>query len=422
MRSAAAFSLAALLCSSPILADNWPNWRGPQHNGVAAGAFPIEWSGEKNLKWKIDLPSGGSTPIVWEGRIYVTCGKEGKNILVALDLNGKTAWEAVIGDERKGKHQKATGANPSAVTDGQVIAVYYKSGDVAGVDRSGKVLWEKNLQKEYGEDTLWWDLGTSPVMTKNHVIVTVMQSEPSPSYLAALDKKTGEIAWKVDRNVPAPKEAAQSYTTPVVLQHGGKEIVVVLGADHVTAHDAANGQELWRVGGLNPEQNGFFRSISSPVIDGNIVVAPYARGNSLTAIRLGGTGDVTKSHVQWTKGELSADVPTPVAHNGKVYVATDKGKAGCLNVETGDEVWTASLPKNRLAYSASPVLANGHLYLTREDGTTFVLDAASGKLLATNPLPQEEKTVATPVLVNGNVLLRTFEHLYCFGGEAAPAG
>ncbi len=107
------------------------------------------------------------------------------------------------------------------MTDGQVIAVYYKSGDVAGVDRSGKVLWEKNLQKEYGEDTLWWDLGTSPVMTKNHVIVTVMQSEPSPSYLAALDKKTGEIAWKVDRNVPAPKEAAQSYTTPVVLSSMG---------------------------------------------------------------------------------------------------------------------------------------------------------------------------------------------------------
>lgn len=395
--------------------DNWPNWRGPQLNGVATGEFPTEWSGDKNLKWKIELPSGGSTPIVWDGRVYVTCGKEGKNVLVALDMDGKSLWEARIGAERPGKHQKATGANPSAVTDGEVIAAYFKSGDIAGVDTSGKVLWEKNLQKEYGEDTLWWDLGTSPVMTAKHVIVTVMQSEPSPSYLVALDKKTGDIAWKVDRNVPAPKEAAQSYTTPVVLKHNGKEIIVVLGADHVTAHDAATGTELWRVGGLNPEQNGFFRSISSPVVNNGIVIAPYARGGSLTAIELGGSGDVTKSHVKWSKGDLSADVPTPVAHDGKVYVATDKGKVGCRDVASGEEVWTVNLPKNRLAYSASPVLANGRLYLTREDGTTFVLNAKNGELVSSNALPQEEKTVATPVFVDGRVLLRTFEHLYCFG-------
>jgi len=421
MRRLAALSLATLLAASspiapaPVGAGNWPNWRGPQLNGVAAGAFPTEWSADKNLKWKVDLPSGGSTPIVWDDRIYVTCGKESKNLLVALDMNGKTLWEAKIGTERPGKHQKATGANPSAVTDGDVIAAYFKSGDIAGVDRSGKVLWEKNLQKEYGEDTLWWDLGTSPVMTSKYVVVTCMQSEPSPSYLVALDKKTGEIAWKVDRNVPAPKEAAQSYTTPVVIQHGGQEILVVLGADHVTGHDAATGKELWRVGGLNPEQNGFFRSISSPVVDGDMVLAPYARGNSLTAVRLGGSGDVTKSHVAWTKQGLSADVPTPTAQEGKVYVATDKGKLGCLKVATGEEIWTADLPKNRLAYSASPILAGGHLYLAREDGTTFVVDASSGKLVATNSLGEDEKTVATPVLVNGHVLLRTFEHLYCFG-------
>lgn len=421
MRRLAALSLTTLLAATSVLtpahspAANWPSWRGPQLNGVASGAFPTEWSADKNLKWKVDLPSGGSTPIVWDDRIYVTCGKESKNVLVALDMNGKTLWEAKVGTERPGKHQKATGANPSAVTDGNIIAAYFKSGDVAGVDLSGKVLWEKNLQKEYGEDTLWWDLGTSPIMTSKYVVVTCMQSEPSPSYLVAFDKKTGDVAWKVDRNVPAPKEAAQSYTTPVVVTHEGKETIVVLGADHVTAHDAATGQELWRVGGLNPEQNGFFRSISSPVVDGNMVVAPYARGGSLTAVRLGGSGDVTKSHVVWTKQGLSADVPSPIAHEGKVYVATDKGKLGCLNVATGEEIWTADLPKNRLAYSASPILAGGNLYLAREDGTTFVVDAASGKLVATNSLGEDEKTVATPVLVNGHVLLRTFEHLYCFG-------
>ncbi len=104
--------MAALLCSSPTLADNWPNWRGPQHNGVAKGTFPVEWSDEKNLKWKIDLPERRVDADRGDDRIYVTCGKEGKNVLVAPDMNGKAQWEAVIGDERKGKHQKATGANP----------------------------------------------------------------------------------------------------------------------------------------------------------------------------------------------------------------------------------------------------------------------------------------------------------------------
>ena len=242
--------IALLLCCLAVAivrADNWPNWRGPGSNGVAQGDnYPTSWSKTENVLWQVKLPGkGASTPVVWGKQIFLTCGVEGQNTVVCLDRAGKTLWQTVVGQERAGKHKKATGSNPSAVTDGEHVFVYFKSGDLACLDFAGKVVWKQNLQQLYGEDTLWWDLGTSPVLTHSEVVVAVMQT--GPSYLAAFDKATGQAVWKQDRNVEAPSEAAQSYSTPLVLQEAGREILVVLGADHVTGHDAATGKELWRV-------------------------------------------------------------------------------------------------------------------------------------------------------------------------------
>src|SRR4029077_14028316 len=175
------------------------------------------------------------------------------------------------------------------------------------------------------------------------------------------------------RNLNAPEEAAQSYSTPVVVNDGPLEIIIVLGADHVTAHQASDGKELWRVGGLNPTGQRFFRSIASAVVADGIVVAPYARGATLTAIRLGGHGDVTQSHVVWSKNDLGADVPTPAALDGKVYLCTDNGRLSCLDIRTGDVLWSGQPEKNRHVFSASPVIADGKIYTTREDVKTFVL-------------------------------------------------
>ena len=151
------------------------------------------------------------------------------------------------------------------------------------------------------------------------------------------------------------------------------------------------------------------------VIVGDLLIAPYARGNTLTAIRLGGSGDVTQSHVVWTRKGIGADVPTPTVADGKLYVCTDRGEVACLDVATGNELWRERVEKNRNGFSASPILAGDKLYITREDGTTFVLDRGeSYRVIATNPL--DEFTVATPVFVDGKILLRTYDHLYCIGG------
>jgi outer membrane protein assembly factor BamB len=407
--------VVCLLFVRPAGAGNWPNWRGPAYNGVASGTgFPERWSSTENVLWKFELPGkGASTPAVWDGRIVLTSAIEGKNGVICLDGMGKSLWQTKIGSENPGKHVKATGCNPSPVTDGKHIYTYFKSGDLACLDFAGNIVWQKNMHDLYGEDTLWWDLGTSPVLTEKHVVVAVIHS--GPSFLAAFDKATGQMAWKQDRTLDAPREAAQTYSTPVVFDENGKQHIVVLGADHVTAYDAANGSELWRVGGLNPKGNEYFRSIASPVVADGIVVAPYARGTSLTAIRLGGKGDVTKTHIVWSKDALGADVPSPVALDGKTYVCSDKGALACLETKTGNVLWSGQTEKNRHAFSASPVVADGRIYLIREDGKTFVVAQGNEfKLLAANEL-ENEFVVATPVFVDGRILIRTMDRLYCIG-------
>jgi outer membrane protein assembly factor BamB len=413
-------TLIALLTASTLSAENWPNWRGPANNGVAPGkGYPTKWSATENIAWKVPLPGKGtSTPAVWNDNIFVSCCEEGKNLLLCLDRNGRERWRVGLGEERKGKNAKASGSNPSPATDGQHVFAYFKSGDFACVDFSGKIVWQKNLQKLYGDDTLWWDLGTSPVLTKNFVVVACMHS--GPSYVAAFKKATGDVAWKHDRNLDAPEEASQSYSTPVVLTESDRETLIILGADHVTAHEAATGRELWRVGGLNPTRHKYFRSIASPTVSDGVVVAPYARAATITGIRLGGGGDVTATHVAWKKEDLGTDVPTPVALNGRVYVCTDKGDVACLDVQSGKTLWSGQVEKHRLAYSSSPVVADGKIYITREDGKTFVLEQGSEfKVLSENELG--EQTVASPAFVDGRILIRTFDALYCIGRPAQAA-
>lgn len=434
MRSWRSIFFLVVAWSGVARADNWPNWRGPGLDGVAEGVgYATTWNAGKpaenlpaeNVLWRVELPGlGASTPAVWGSFVIVTCAIDGKDAVICLDRSGQEVWRRELGAERPGKHKKATGCNPSPVTDGKHVWVYFKSGELACLEiTGGGLVWKTNLQERFGEDTLWWDLGTSPVLTAKAVVVAVMQT--GPSYLAAFDRQTGELLWKHERMLNAPEEAAQSYSTPLVLAGDAAkgeptEMLVVLGADHVTAHDAADGSELWRVGGLNPKGDKYFRSIASPVAVGDLIVAPYARGNTITAIRRGGKGDVTASHVAWVRTDLGADVPTPAAQDGRVVVCTDKGRVVGLDAASGQTSWQVELEKNRNAYSASPVLAGGRVIVTREDGASWVLAppaAGEGEPHIVGTGSVEEMTVATPVLVDGRIFLRTHDSLWCIGGR-----
>lgn len=415
---AAAFAVISLL-SLPAAGENrWTHWRGSDQTGVVEGVgFPIRWSEDEGIVWKTTLPGlGGSTPVVFDGRAFLTAGIDGQNRLLCIDTDGgSTLWSARFGTDRGGKHRKGSGANPSPVTDGDLTFAYFRSGDLGCVDSDGNIRWQKNLQDAYGEDTLWWDLGTSPVLTEDAVIVAVMQS--GPSYLAAFDKANGKVLWRVDRMLDAPEEAAQAYTTPLVVQIGDRQVIAVMGADHLTLHDPENGAELARLGGFNPEGQRYFRSIASPVVSGDIIVCPYARGSTLTGVSLSkllaGEG---KQAIAWFRDDIGSDVPTPAALDGRVYVCGDKGEVACLDAETGRTLWNLDLPRHRHAYSSSPIIAGDHLYLTREDAVTFVVGPISAdkpQPAATNEVDDDSlNTVASLAPIGSDLLLRTRQYLY----------
>jgi len=409
-------SLVLIQLSSTTFAvsANWPQWRGPQANGVAAdGEYPVEFSPMENVLWKEELPGcGSSTPAVWGDRILVTCQIDGEDGVCAYDFDGLKIWQRHLGQGRKGEHQNATGSNPSPVTNGKYIIVYFKSGSLACLDFSGETRWRVNLQELYGKDTLWWDIGTSPVIAAGNAVVAVMQD--GDSYLVAFDLKSGDLAWKQSRIYETATESDQSYTTPYVTEVDGREMLITWGANHLTGHDAISGELVWECGGFNPEDEGMWRVIASPAVDSDIAVVPYGRGNFLAGIKLRGDGDVTKTNRAWEKQGLGTDVPTPVIRDDKVFLLTDNGKVACLDKMTGDEMWSEDLPKSSAKYYASPILAGKHLYCAREDGVIMVAEVGDGlKLLTENEL--DEKVVATPVPLRGKLLVRSENHLYMFG-------
>ncbi len=408
------------LASQLLAADNWPQWRGPQSNGVAAdGDYPVTFSAEEGVAWKVELPGlGMSTPAVWDDRIFVTCGIAGQDSVVAYDFGGQELWRKQLGPERPGKNNHASGSNPSPVTDGEHVIAYFKSGTLACFDLAGEELWKINLQEKYGQDTLWWDLATSPVLAGDRVIVAVMQD--GDSYLAALNVATGDEIWKQQRQYERPRESDQSYTTPQLANVDGREVIVTWGADHLTTHDVATGELVSQYSGFNPDDQAMWRVIASQAIGDDVVVIPYGRGGLLSAIQLQGPGEFASKFL-WEKRDLGSDVPTPVIDGEKVYLLGDGGQITCLELRSGDEMWKGALPRNRNKYYASPVLAGGKLYCAREDGVIFVVSVAEGfKQLSENDMG--EKIIATPVPVRNGLLIRGEQHLFRIGGDGANGG
>lgn len=424
-----ACAASAALTVAPALADEgWSQWRGGSQNGIApAGNYPTTWSETDSIDWKIEIPGpGGSTPVVAGDQAFLTYGttvsedSTGTNHLMSVNVkSGDVKWQAVFGNDRGGKHKKGSGANPSAVTDGDVVVAYFRSGDVGCVDMNGDTKWHVNIQDMYGEDTLWWDLGSSPMLADDLVVLAIMQT--GPSYLVALDKNTGDVKWKVSRDLGAPEEAAQSYSTPLAVTVNGSEAIAVMGADHLTLHDRATGKQIAQLGGFNPTAHKYFRSISSPVASGNVVVCPYARGATLTGVDMDSLADGNgKDAILWHHDDLGSDVPTPASVGSDVYLVSDgkqsRGLVACVDVKTGDVKWEVQTPKSRISFTSSPLVAGNHLYVTSENGTTFVigpLDADKPALVATNTVDDDASfTVASPVPAASGLLLRTKTHLY----------
>ena len=396
-------------------AEHWPQWRGPLLNGISGEkGLPVRWSATENITWKLAVPErSGATPIVWGEHVFLNVGEGSELALWAVDRSrGTVRWKRPLsgGNRRMMKQQMSS---PSPVTDGRTVWVMTGTGVLKAFDFDGKELWSRDIQKEYGEFGLQWGYASSPLLFEDALYVQVLHGMKTDdaSYVMRIDKKSGKTLWKVDRPTTAIRESPDSYTTPALLRYGKTTEIVITGGDCVTGHDPATGKELWRANGLNPDNNPSYRIVASPIVFDEIIYVP-TRIRPLLALKAGGRGDVTSSHVLWSTVN-GPDVPTPVTDGKYFYVVNDRGIMFCYDAKTGAEIYGQQRIKPG-TYSGSPVLADGKIYVTNEDGLTTVVAAGPKfEVLAENPL--NDYVLSSPAISEGKIFIRTAQHLYAIG-------
>jgi outer membrane protein assembly factor BamB len=409
-------ALGPLAIALPLLAENWPQWRGPNLNGTSGEKdLPVRWSTKENVLWKLATPSKtGATPIIWGDLIFLNVADTDNNLyLWCIDkTKGSALWKKHI---TGGNYQinKQNMSSPSPVSDGRNVFVMTGVGILKSFDFDGNEKWVRDIQKDYGRFGLNWGYANSPLLYEDSLYVQVTHGMKTrdPSYLLRIDKNTGKTLWRVERPVSAIRESPDSYSTPQLLKYPDRFEIVVLGGDCVTGHDPATGKEVWRGNGLNPTNDPNFRTIASVVVFNDIVYAP-TRERPLIAFRAGGRGDITQSHKLWEFNN-GPDVPTPVTDGKYFYSVNDRGITWCLDARTGKEIWGRQRIKPA-TYSSSPVLADGKIYITNEDGLTTVLKAGDHfEVLAENDLA--DYTLSSPAISDGRIYMRTTQHLYAIG-------
>ncbi len=437
--------------STTAATENWPQWRGPNLDGTSGEiGLPTTWSDTDNVMWTLEVPSWtGATPIIWEDTIflmvsYVERGggfggrrrgrgrgapapqpaeqppAETQSLNVELwrvdRRTGSITWKKFLSDNDH-QERKQNMSSPSPVTDGEHVWVMTGTGWLRSFDFDGNEIWARNISNDYWRFGLNWGFASSPLLHEDALYVQVLHGMKTdePSYVLRIDKTTGETVWMVQRPTNAIRESPDSYTTPALLQYDGTTEIVITGGDVVTGHDPETGEELWRADGLNPQNNANYRIIASPVVIGDIIIAP-TRERPMLAIKAGGRGDITNSHRIWSF-DRGPDVPTPVSDGEVLYVLTDRGVLNLLDVQTGEIVYE----NQRLepgTYSASPILADGKIYAISEDGVTTVVKAGREfEILAKNSLPGY--TLSTPAFSHGQIYIRAGERLYAIGEGAS---
>ena len=399
---------------------DWLNWRGPAQNGSSTQSGLPHALGAKQLLWKTELPGTGcSTPIVVDGLAYLTAPENSKDTLVCVDNAGVEKWATSFGKEDPGRHRNGSGNNASPVSDGQGVFAYFKSGTLAAVELDGTIRWQIDLVKKYGKADMFWSHGTSPVLTKDYVVMARICA--GDSWLAAFDKQTGKLAWKVERKFETPKEGDQGYATPLVIDHAGRESILVWGAEHLTLHDTSDGEVVWLCGGFNVNKVKLWPSVASPILVDDMIVVPSGRNDKrkpiLHGIKMSGEGDQTETAHQWKREDVSTFVPTPCVWNKQIYLLRDKGEVECLDPKSGKTIWSDSLPKNRSNFYSSPLVADGKIYAPREDGVVFTIKIADGKFELESTDDLGESVIGSPIVFGNRVLIRGEKHLFCFGAE-----
>ena len=382
----------------------WSRWRGPSGQGfVAPGKYANTWSPTTNIKWRVPIPgAGNSSPIVWADRIYVTTAQEGGSKLSLMSYtraDGRKLWETVVPQEGvEHVHQKNGHASATPVTDGQMIYASFGRHGLVAFNTDGKIVWHR----KFGVIDNYHGPAGSPVLYKDRIFLYQDHegSSAQRAFVAAFDAKTGKTLWET------PRSETVGWGTPVVINSGERDELVINSQRRVAAYDPQTGRELWTVRGMT------FEVIPTPVVGEGLVFASSGRAGPTYAIRPGGSGDVTATHVAWSTPKGSPFVPSGVVHNGLLYLINDmQSILTVYEAKTGTLLYQGRLGvAQREGFSASPVVVNGEVFFTNDEGETFVVMAGREfNLLHTNNLG--ERTLASPALVDGMWYWRTVSSL-----------
>jgi outer membrane protein assembly factor BamB len=383
----------------------WPRWRGPSGQGLATGTgYSDTWSPTQGVLWKSPVPgAGNSSPIVWGDHIFVTSSYEGGRKLSLLAYrrsDGRLLWEtpAPAGRTDSGAHYKNGHASSTPATDGQRVYVLFGARGLFAFDFAGKLAWERDL----GPMDAYHGAAGSPLLYRDRIIL--YQDQFSGSFIAAFDTRTGRELWRTRR------DASVGWGTPIAIRAGQRDEIIVNGQQHVTSYDPITGRELWRCGGTT------YEVIPTPVVGYGMVFCSSGRAGPTLAIRPGGSGDVSRTHLAWESPRGSPFVPSPILYGEQIYMVNDMASiVTSLSATTGQSLWQGRLGvAQREGFSASPVAVDGKIFFTNDDGETFVLRAGpTFELMHVNQLG--ESILASPALVDGRWYFRTQRNLYAVG-------
>jgi outer membrane protein assembly factor BamB len=388
-----------------LAGGDWPQFRGPNSDGIAQGEVtPLEWSETKNVAWRVPVAGlGWSSPSIVGNRLFLTTAApegEGLSLRVeALDTQtGKSIWSTEVRRLEKAPpiHKKNSHASPTPlVRDGAVFVHFGAQGMARLAADTGKIEW---LCTDFDYPPMHGN-GGSPVLHSGKLIVACDGS--SKPFVVAIDAKTGQIAWRTPRSVEA--RISHSFVTATVAIVDGEPQVLAPGPDHCAAYDIETGRELWRVKAPG------WSVVPQPTIGHGLAIYNHDYDNpELMAVRLGGKGDITESHVAWRLKRGAPSTPSPVLVGEELFFVSDNGIASCINAKTGESHWTERLGGN---YSASPIHVNGRILMLNETGlATWLAVGQKFEILGTNELPG--RTLATPAFSRGAMYLRTDEFLY----------
>lgn len=416
--------LGLLVGTASLYAENWPQWRGADNNGVSGEEqLPVEWSRTQNVAWRHPLPGpGGATPVVWGERIFLTSvDEEGRLLLLCIDTDGKERWRQTVGQgNRNVRGDEGNSASPSPCTDGKHVWTMMANGLLACYSVEGEEAWKWNLQDRYGKFRIAFGMTSTPVLDRGRLYVQLIhgegKAETQEARVVCLDGATGDEIWQTKRPSDAVRECEHSYASPMLYRDAKQAYLLTHGADYVIAHSLKDGQELWRCGGLNPlgQYNPTLRFVASPLAVDGMIIVPSAKRGPVFAIRPDVEGDITEqaNAFLWKLPRNTPDVPSPLLYDGYVYLCRENGNLMCLDSKSGELLYEERTTADR--HRASPVAADGKIYTTSRGGVVTVTAAGPEfKILAQNKLGEDMS--ASPAISNGRIYLRTFDSLYAIG-------